>query len=199
MALTPNTSVVPPQGYHFVDRSTGTPVRIEGTDFDDVARRVLEHRLANHRPTGNPLAELFEYICTTWPHFCHDSERDVVKPTGNMSDHISTRVVNWLSAFVRFAYNDAGVSQSEAERRAIVCAQCPYNVSYQSGCGSCMDSISRLSFVFRRDRRTASDHLLGGCRITSQHNQSAVWAAKLPETDQTAQSLLPSNCWRKLP
>lgn len=102
-----------------------------------------------------------------------------------------------MAAFVRQAMGDPGVSRQVSEQRAMICSQCPKNVALTSGCGACQESISRLAFVWKRDRSTSQDHALGACDITSQHNGCAVLAAKLPEMTEGEQEQLPANCWRK--
>jgi hypothetical protein len=198
VSLSLNTSLVPPGGHHFVDRSTGRDVRINGTSPDDVAEQVLRFRLGNQKPPGNPMQELVDYVCGTWPHFCHESNPPPVRPSNGGRTHISIRVASWMAAFVRQAMGDLGVSRQVSEQRAIICSQCPKNTSFTtSGCGACQDSISRLAFVWKRDRSTSQDHALGACDITSQHNGCAVLAAKLPDLSEGEQEQLPANCWRK--
>lgn len=197
MALVPHSSVIPPGGYHLIDNSTGVPVRIEGTSPEDVAKKVLEFRLSNQKAPGNPLQEVNDFICSSWPHFCRETNpgEQVAIPRSRSRIHISTRVATWMAAFIRGFQRDPGVHPSVAERRAVICAQCPKNVSFASGCGACQDSIARLSFIWKRDRATAMDKQLGACEVTSQHNGCAVWAEKLPPVDATDE--LPGFCWRK--
>jgi hypothetical protein len=192
----PNSSLVPPSGHHFVDHSTGAPIRIEGTSREDVAQKVLQHRLTNRRPPGNPLEEYDAYVCGTWPHFCRDTDPQPIPGISNARPHLSLRVSTWLAGFVRSAARDVGVRQTEAERRAMICAECPRNLPYESGCGSCMDAIARLSFIWLHDRKTASDTHVKACDITGQHNRCAVHAAVLPELTAEQRAALPSNCWR---
>jgi hypothetical protein len=186
--------LVPPGGHHFVDHSTGVAVRIEGASTEDVAKKVLEFRLSNQKAPGNPLLEVSNFICESWPHFCRETDPKPAAAVVGGKAHISIRVATWMAAFIRFAQADRGVHQSTAERRAAICAQCPKNVSFSSGCGACQDSIKRLAFVWKRDRETAYDEQLGACSLTDQHNGCAVFAEKLPPTETES---LPAHCWRK--
>ncbi len=193
MPLVPNSSVIPPGGHHLIDHSTGVPVRIEGESPEDVAKKVLEFRLSNQKAPGNPLQEVIDFICGSWPHFCRETNPKAA-PAIVGKQHISTRVMTWMAVFLRQSEGDQGVHPSKAENRAIICSQCVKNVSYASGCGSCQDSIQRLSFVYKRDRTTSQDKVLGACDALSQHNASAVWANQLPAHTVTD---LPANCWRR--
>lgn len=198
MPAFPRTSVVPPGGYHFVDRSTGREVRIEGTSYDDVANQVLRFRLENGKDPGNPAAELIEYVCGTWPHFCSDDSPKPPKITVPRTRHLSSRVAAWLAGFYAFAQADAGVSSSESQRRAEICAQCPQNREYrEGGCGSCIESVNRLFFVWRRDRAVPYESRLGACLVTNQLNAAAVLAKNLPPLSQEQLDRLPANCWRR--
>lgn len=198
MTLIPNNAVVPPDGYHFVDTSTGFAVRIDGSSYEDVAQKVLEHRMANNKAPGNPLQEVSDYVCNTHPHFC--KETDPLPATSTPSTdrpHISTRVATWLSSFIKYAQGDRGAHPYVAEQRAETCVNCPKNVPFSSGCGTCQDAISRLSFVWLRDRKTGFDNRLLACDQLSQLNKCAVWSEKLPPITDDQRKALPGQCWRR--
>jgi hypothetical protein len=192
--LVPKTSVVPPGGFFFIDKSSGVDVRIEGTDEADVEQRLLKFRLDNGLPPGNPLAEYREWLCSTWPHFCTGAGPELA-PTQAAGEHISKRVATWMANFIRNYRSSDLVSPGEADRRAAICSRCPANVSYNlSGCGACHESVARLAFVYKANRQTQYDSELRACNFTSQHNGTAVWAATLPPADSAP---LPDFCWRK--
>lgn len=197
MPLVPNTAVVPPGGFHFVDRSSGVEIRFEGTSDQDVATQVLTFRTRNNLPPGNPLQEYRDYVCGTWPHVCTNSDPAPLAPTiPNGREHISKRVAAWMANFIRnFRAGDL-VSPAEAERRAAVCAACPRNVPWNAtGCGACIESVSRLAFVYKANRQTPYDRELRACDETGQHNETAIWAKALPPL--TPGASLPTQCWRR--
>ena len=195
---TPKQSIIPPEGHHYVDTTTGTAVRIEGHSYEDVAEKVLRHRLQNRVPPGNALQDVYNYVCSTWPHFCTQDEASPRK-SANLPEHISRRTATWTGAFARTTGVDRGVSQQEAERRAAICAACPKNVRYELGvsCQSCVATTNQLSFVYRHGRSTSQDVALQACDVTSQHNRTAVWSTQLPALSETESNQLPENCWRK--
>lgn len=193
----PKSSLVPPGGWHFVDRSTALPHRVEGTSFEDVALRVLQFRVTNNLEPGNPSKEVSDYICGTWPHFCTSSPAPH-PAKGSMP--FSNRVSGWLGRFFTSSKNDPGVPQEEAERRAAICAACPQNRDYtKGGCGPCIDGIRRLSFVWLRNRKTKHDAALGACNVFGHPNAVAVQAADLNPTKQleTGSDHQPEDCWRR--
>lgn len=191
MSLVPKAASVPPGGWHFDDTSTGSLVRIEGESFNDVAERILKHRLANSVPPGNPAGELAQSICGPYPHFCDDNTPGSNPVIGDPRGPMSRRVASWMASFFSQYGGAEAVSAQVAEERARVCRACPHNVDFnRGGCPSCLSSVQRLSFVWRRDRSTSRQEELKGCDITSQHNPTAVWAP-LPAAEG-----VPMECWR---
>jgi hypothetical protein len=190
--------VVPPGGFHFIETFEGREKRIDGDSFENVARNLLLFRLANQRPPGNPSADVSNFVCTRWPHYCTDTAPREVAPTNSMQTPggLAGRIAAWMSDLLKLQNDTADISSAVAESRAEICAKCPVNVSYVSGCGACMDNIQRLSFVFRAGRTLPADPMLQGCAATGQHNPSAVWAKNLPQISPDDAAKMPSNCWR---
>ena len=199
MALVPKTSVVPPNGYHFIDRSGPSPVTIYGDSFEDVSMQVMKLRLANNRPVGNPQQELIDYVCLTWPHFCNETNPAAPVPGGNKIVNLSTRVAEWVAFLMTTNPADVGVAPEEVARRASICADCQHNREFRHGCGPCVASINRLYFVFRRDRKVPNEDKLGGCYLTGQHNAAAVLCKNQTNVSAAINAELPTFCWRKAP
>lgn len=199
MSLVPLTSIIPPGGYVFTDDVTGVPVKIEGTSYEDLAERVLKHRLVNQRPPGNPYDEIITRLCNSHPHFCRENH-PTPAPNQALVRHasIAVRVAAWISEFFKTNRSDTGLGPAETERRANICADCVYNVPI-SGCGSCVANVDRLFFVWRRDRNLPREDRLrsSACQILGQHNGAAVLAKSLPPVDEKSNSFLPRACWRK--
>jgi len=174
------------------------PVRLEGTSFEDVAKRVLQHRLTNGKAPGDPAQELIDYVCGSWPHFCRDTNPpEIPASAGQPTAGLATRCANWIAAFYEYARGDKGVPLKESQRRANICAACPKNQPFFGGCGSCVSNIQRLFFVWRRDRPLPREGELGACFVIGQHNGSAVLSEKLPPLTDEIRERLPDNCWRK--
>lgn len=194
----PKTSVVPPGGFHFIEKTPSGDKRIDGDSFENVARNLLMYRLANMRPPGNPVADVANFVCGQWPHFCTDPNPKEVTPTNAAAvpGGLGGRVAAWMADLLRLENSTADVTPEQALARAEVCSKCPANASYQNGCGACMDNIQRLSFVFRAGRTTPADNLLQGCAATGQHNPSGIWAKNLPPVSPDDAARMPSSCWR---
>lgn len=197
MTLSIRDGVIPPGGYHFPDKSGGTEVRIEGYNVADVAANVLKYRLQNNRPPGNPMQELQEYICGTWPHFCLDSNPPEI-PSINGPEPLQRRCAAWLNQWFTSAAADPGVSQQEADRRAKICLQCPKNKDYAAGgCGACTAQVIRLQFIYTRNRKAQGADELGCCDVLSSPLQAAVWSDALPGYSDEQKEQLPTYCWRR--
>lgn len=197
MSITIRQGCIPPGGHHFIDRSGPMETRIDGASPEDVATNVLKFRLQNNRPPGNPMQELIDYVCGTWPHFCHDTNPPqlyvpaVPEPLGRRS---AAMIGQWFAT----VGDDPGVSHEEAYRRAAICALCPANQACeQGGCGACAGQIQRLSFIYRHGRATPQDSALKCCDVLSTPLQAAVWSSKLPAPTDEQRIQLPNNCWRQ--
>ena len=138
--LTPNPSVVPPGGFHFVDTTGPSEVRTDGYGYDDVAQKVLQNRLQNGRPPGNPSQEVLDYVCGNWPHFCRES-RVIPSPDvgagASPYQGLASRCATWIADFFQAFRADAGVPVSVSQHRADTCCACPRNQEFRGGCGSC--------------------------------------------------------------
>jgi hypothetical protein len=193
--LIPRNSPIPPGGYHFPDRSGPQENVIQGTSFEDVAARVTTYRLQNARPLGNPLEEVYGYVCSHWPHLCNDT---TPKPPVHNPDYkpsLAIRTSDWMGRFITLlAPGDPGVSQETADARSHICANCPQNKNYRGGCGSCVQSIESSSFVYLRNRKASETAALGACDALSEHLPTSIWSDKQMPVDNPS---LPDNCWRK--
>jgi hypothetical protein len=197
--LTPKTSVVPPGGFHYIEKHDGVEIRIESHSFDAVVEAVLRYRVNNGLPPGNPQADVYGYVCGQWPHFCTESGgyNMIVgrRPSGN--EPLSRRIVHWMTLLWRMGAGNEAAPET-AKQRAAICAECPFNSDFRAGgCGSCIDGIERLGFTWLRQRSTPSDKLLKGCRITGQYNLCAVQAQVQPPLQPGEWEQLPAVCWRK--
>jgi hypothetical protein len=189
----PIEGVIPPGGFHFLDRSGGAEVRIEGDTYAKVAENVLYQRLRNSRPPGNPLQELYDYVCQTWPHMCRETETSQRDLAG---EPLSSRMLTWLSNFQATSGLDDGTTQAEADRRAAICAGCPRNVQFY-GCGSCGEHIRAQTFIYLRNRSTPDSDRLSACETLAEPPKLTVWSTKLKPLTAEQQTNVPENCWRK--
>lgn len=199
MPLYPKQSLVPPGGYHYSETSPGG-VRIDLTSdsVENLAAALLKFRTNNGIPIGNPLQDVVDAICKPYPHFCNDTTPgDVIRAAPSSFAHISQRASEWMARLWRIGAQ-LTVPAEIAERRATICSTCPRNVDYRAGgCGSCIDSLDRLAFVWLRGRSTSLDKQLGACSGTGQLNRVAVQASVFPPETPENLSSLPAPCWHR--
>ena len=110
---------------------------------------------------------------------------------------MSLRCAAWIAEFYRLASGVPRLNEAIAVRRAETCVGCPKNVEWREGCGSCIESVSRLSFVWKGNLGTPLDNRLYACAVTGQKNDCAVWTDALPPLSAEQTARLPGNCWRK--
>lgn len=195
----PKTSVVPPGGFHYIEKGPGgVEIRIDSHSIEATAAALLQFRLNNGTPPGNPQQDVFDFICKQWPHFCHDNSPDYLQaPPPTREEHMSRRAVNWMVRVWNLGANNE-VQPAEAARRAAICAGCPMNVEYRAGaCGPCIESLDRLGFIWRRQRTTTHDESLRACKVIGQLNVVAAQAGQLPPLASDDNEKLPAGCWRK--
>ena len=193
MSLVPIDGIIPPGGYHFVDRSGGTENRITGSGYANVAENLLSFRLKNGYPMGNPLQEVYDYVCSNWRHVCTDTNPEPAPIDPRAS--LASRVSDWVGRFVTLTGPDAGAEETVAKQRADVCRGCPKNQNYRGGCTPCVASIEQQSFIYRRNRDVPGGDTLGACTVLNEHTRTSVWSTKLKPIPAGAD--VPDTCWRK--
>lgn len=163
MARIKNLMVVPAGGWTYVDPDTG--LEIHGGDYFDLRKKVLRHRLNNTLASGPELdSEIQTQICQrAGGDFCgEDGAPSGRSITGSDVIQFLKTLGSWLKADTKF------VDQSEADRRAAICAGCPNNTVI-TGCGGCTNVAGKLTEVIGQRTTTSNDRLLGcyacGCSI----------------------------------
>jgi hypothetical protein len=189
----PILGMVPPGGWHYYQ----SDVKLTGYSYSDLLKAVEHYRAENHLPGGDVEGDVNSYICSNWPNFCHGV--DMVAITSVMRQTASGELLNDVQTWARNILHSTEVHplviDDLAEQRAKVCLECPKNVSWRSGCLSCVASTDRLCASVRQARDTASTPVLGGCSLMRHDNRAAVFMDK--SSLQKAINL-PSNCWVNL-
>lgn len=192
-----NTGKIPPGGWHF---EVAPGLKITGETYEKLLDRVFEYRIRGGRPIGNIRDEVDKYYCSRWPEACVREPSDYGFSSVRNLDPMSTRVSRHATMLAQ-KQNSGGfdlVNQDVAERRASVCADCPMNVVWKTGCSSCSSALSRLLISLRRLRNTQKDSKLMACKVCGHDNQTEV---HLPEdivkaSDEELKEL-PENCWKR--
>lgn len=194
--MKPNEQRTPPGGWHF---PVDAKVKLEAHDKKTLLDRMFEYRIRNGIPTGNEEADLDNYICTKWKDACNKEPKDYGHPTKRYaSENLLYRVSRWAASIIdrmpRGGYPI--IARTEADKRGAICAACPQNKNWRTGCRGC--SGSTVSLLNQARRMQKSPPGLMGCQIAGWDNGTAVFFPneRLPISEEMRQSL-PDNCWRK--
>lgn len=147
---------VPPGGeWSYVEPETG--MKIAHNHWRSFLEKAFKHREANGLYTGGGWQDI------VWDLLCRQNPQvpsiDTEKPERRMDfadvRRFAITLSNWLGA------EEKWVAQEEAERRAAICAGCPYNVVV-SGCWGCKGPLNWIVEMMG-NRQTSRDADLQQC------------------------------------
>lgn len=183
-------------------REAKEPVPITGQGYDDLVSKMLSFRLRSldlvepASATPSRVAEdLRAYVCEKFPQHCAEPQgafqgAPAPVPPSDFKPLI-TRIGEWLTSVSgRFA---GFVDPSQADERAKVCADCRFNIRWETSCGPCVSQVRHYALVIKGNRKTTVDDDLQGCRAYGHHNPVAVWLKDVAETPLITP---PERCWR---
>ncbi len=191
----PNLHTSPPGEWRYKVPETGQS--FHGSNWPQLQEQLVAH----YRATGYAFPEdLFArveaYICANAPDYCEGVPADA--PRFSLGHSFTTVVqgtktlAHWLLTGRRY------VDQEVANRRALTCSGCVYNLEPQ-GCNGCNANVMKEAVALVVGKRaTPHDERLKACRIcgcdlrAKTHIPHAIIVAHMP-ADQQAQ--LPSHCW----
>lgn len=190
-------NVVPSGGWVYVHPHTG--FKITAPTWNDLITRIRNYRLANGMSLGVNFEETIgSEICQQqgWsePRCLQEEPTPLKQRVIGMHD-----VVSFLKVLKHWLLKDPTlVELEEADRRAHICATCPYNVNV-TGCAGCTN-IAGMIFSATGDRQTSHDLQLRNCQVCGCVNKVQVWVPKetldqglTPEMRES----LPDWCWKK--
>lgn len=189
--------VVPKDGWIYVHESTG--MTIKAKSWNELVKRVRTYRLANGISLGPNFEETVgETVCKQqgWgAPVCMEQ----APPTVEKRQLGTMDVVNFLKVVKHWLFhNPTLVEAEEADRRAAICATCPYNVE-ATGCFGCTN-IAGLMFDVIKERATSHDGQLKNCQVCGCVNRAQVWVPRetldqgvTPEMREE----FPAHCWKK--
>jgi len=157
--------------------------------------KVKAHMIGNGLEVPSELGLIMqEEFCQHKPEFC--SERSKESEEKVSAWHLMKRF--YTSAVVPLATGNL-VDQTEANRRAEICAACPKNtdkvMEFCVGCSS--RSLIGTINSYLTSRHTPSDHLLKNCLVCHCLNAIKVWVPKSEMDTEDLRPLWPDHCWMK--
>jgi len=136
---------------------------LTGSGYANLKQKVAQHRQVNGYPLGNNLDQ--ELQTWLWERMTPDERRHWCRETDR--PYRRSVLIGDLERFVTdvaaWAVNGTLAPQEEADRRAGICADCPWNEVVQQTCGNCRRAIDVLS-KFLLGRKTKVDDTLRACR-----------------------------------
>lgn len=160
--MKPEMAVVPPGGvWKYMQRlPNGQFKMFVSWDETDLAKQVTDFRLQNNLEAGDVKKEI---------------ERGMRPRTANLPDQRSLRerVTGWKAnrAYQPLTF----VEPEEAERRAQICVDCPFNqVKYADDCVECFAHVEQDLYAMRQGKTTSQDERLGACQLCGHENKTAV-------------------------
>jgi hypothetical protein len=185
---------VPPGGWKYFQTQSG--LEIFGGDYYDLREKVRQHRLINRYVTGPELDnEIQAQICGKLPSdaraaFCRDCVAQATTRTLSRND-----IKHFLKVAKSWVVKPSFVTQTEANRRAEICASCPRNLPI-AGCRSCQNLVNwTIGLVGQRS--TPFDEKLGGCEVCGCGNQAQVHLPlEVLAQGITSEMKFPDWCWK---
>lgn len=195
---------MPPGGWHFPQKlSSGQTHKIEGFTFEQLQENILDFRRRHMDLCGAENAsieavreDIKAYYCAHFRQNCADSRpspaAQIGIPVRSDYDRPIDRAGNWLSTVANSKpeFLDIGL----AGHRAQICAQCQFNVRWETPCAPCNETIQVKLQNFLGNMRTPLDRQLHMCRVYGHVNQAAVW---LTDTQSHASYPPPAHCWKQ--
>jgi hypothetical protein len=200
------TSVVPPGSWHYPQLlSSGQTVRIASHSLEQLLAEMLEFRRRHLELCGGAAkatieacrADLKDYICQHFRQNCADSPAGPVV-TARVGIGITNyqrpidRAADWLAKIT--AVSISKVDAALASHRAHICATCPQNVHWETGCAPCNDNVLVRTQNAKGSAHTPYDRSLFACRIHGWVNEVAVWLER-PQSQAAAEQKAPPICW----
>lgn len=179
----------------------------EGYLFQVIANNCANWRRSNGWPVGLAFEdELEQALCAQYLESCPDicmtdDPRAPLHPNALTYRKVlmGTKI---LMSWAASGFNT--VSSQEAQRRAVICSGCRYNVPWEKGCGGhiCGEMLAILQKVATQP--TSLDDKLNACQICGCSLQVAVHLPREMQWDPMPENMkeqfnyhAPKECWKK--
>ena len=175
-----------PEEFLWTDPDTGRQFK-EKTK-KDLVERIVTYRAQNNLPEIEELGKVLETYWCKLPGNVGKCEPEPLKRglMGYMKGGISL-VKNMV--YRKYA------NKEEAEKRAAVCVQCPYNVFPDKD--GFIKWTDEIAYHALGDRTTELDDHLGNCAICSCPMRVKIWYGGKDFGVEGVESRLPGYCWQK--
>ena len=188
------------EGHYFRYRHTETGVWSHSSIYSDgqtgCVEQYLDHRRANNLPIPDDYEAVIQnQMCESWPpEWCDRPSDQSWVPTRFSIDDFTSG----MKAFAGLLTAGEFTTQDEADRRARICANCPYNGPLP-GCSGCRKLASFITGTVA-SKSTKFDSQLKACAVCKCAIQAMVhFPMKVLDDVSTPekQALYPKEfCWK---
>jgi hypothetical protein len=200
------TAVMPPGGWHYPQLlSSGQTVKLSSHSFEQILADMLDFRRRHSDLCGGAAkatieavrADLKAYMCAHFRQNCADSPGTNTVTARAPGIGITQyqrpidRTADWLGRIAKTSIPK--VDPALAASRAQVCATCPQNIRWATGCGPCNENVSIGIQNAKGSLATPYDRHLFSCRIFGHANEVAIW---LSDTHSSSEQKAPAVCWK---
>lgn len=193
-----NPDTAPPGGWSYTQPETGRSWS-RSDSLDILAQEIRLHRVHNALPAGDPIDDVHQQ---TGQRLIDTGHADRVVVSGTVRRTVS-QYWHGLAGYATIrAFELTGrptlVSETEANRRALVCSVCPRNVQNQ-GTGVMQRMTDDMMRQLAGGRSTESDPLLQTCAVCSCKTATLVhFTGELLAAAGTLKNLsaYPAQCWK---
>ena len=181
--------MVPPGGWH-VPAEPGITLRASTHAL--LVDMLFKHRMRHGQDASAAKQEIDRYVCSRWPSFCNPDVTVMAVGGPDVVQRVSQYAALLAGKSPAGGYDL--VPQSEADRRAEICAKCPLNKPWRS-CGSCTATAVKILLAIRRMKNTSLDQKLGACLQCGAELQTAVHLPIGAGATSVTSGVYP-ECWR---
>ena len=188
MSITLRKGMIPPGGWHF---PAEPGIILRSDSYQQLEDMLLKHRMRMGQRTNAVRQEIDRYFCSRWPSFCIDDRAPAA------AEGLDKRVARYAATLAREQPQGGYVlePQTRANERAALCARCPENRSWSSGCSGCNASVAQLLVTLRKMRNTPSDGNLKACIHSGGQCQTMVHLPTGAGETGNVEGAWP-ECWR---
>jgi hypothetical protein len=193
-----NKDTVVPGGFRF--RCPHCDKWFPAPSWTELLTTVKKHYKANEIPIGLMFENDVEtQLCSFMPpgicSYSDDRQKRIAAQIARPNIH---QVNDFTALLGKRWFGEGLVTQSEAEKHALICSKCPYNQT-PDGCTSCTSSATAtaIGIAFGTiTRHTPHDDKLQSCLLCKCHLKAKVWAyAKSVRETSEVSELVPDWCW----
>lgn len=193
------SGVIMPGGWHYLQDGVEAP--ITAPTWEELPDAVSHFRVENGIPLGDVARDIEDQLCERYPHMCRPEGRIISKnvrvdrrassktPMTQLLDDVGA----WLSGRLGRKEGLRLASRDVAERRAVICKDCPMMVRY-GGCPDCVADVERKSAQVRMNQDNPFSRRIGGCKALRVDCRSAVFLER-DVIEPSPKTEPPASCW----